>query len=321
MSSPVISVSRQNKLRDAAASALFRVGASEALLRREQDRPIVLLYHNPDPPIFSQHLEFLARHYAFVAAPGAEGSAGSRGPSVAFTFDDGYRGVHTDILPLLRQAKAPATMFIPTAFLGKRFGYEALKLALQKSPLSAFVFEGRRLELGGAGQRKDAWHTLVATLKLVPADVRDERIDGIIAELGVSTAEIRGADILSESELKVMSEQLEIGSHTVTHPNLSRLDRDETRRELLDSKTQIEAITGKRCHVFAYPIGRSEDYTRETVDVLSRAGYAKAFTAVPTTSAEGDFEYPRVGISDRDSVATLCLKLSVFWPALFRLLV
>jgi peptidoglycan/xylan/chitin deacetylase (PgdA/CDA1 family) len=242
-------------------------------------------------------------------------------PSVAFTFDDGYRGVHTDLLPILRRAKAPATMFIPTAFLGKRFAYEALKLALQKSPLQSLLFDGRRLALGDAGQRKDAWHTLVAALKLESAHVRDERIDAIIDELQVPAADIRAADILSESELKVMAEQLEIGSHTVTHPNLSRLGREEARREMADSKTQIETITGKPCRLFAYPIGRSEDYTRETVELLGGVGFAKAFTAVPTTSADSDFEYPRVGIGDGDSVATLCLKLSLLWPALFRLLV
>jgi peptidoglycan/xylan/chitin deacetylase (PgdA/CDA1 family) len=320
MSLPAVSISLQNKIRDLAASSLFKLGASEALLRREATRPVVLLYHNPNPAIFQQHLAFLAEHYAFVPAPGLEG-ASAPGPSVAFTFDDGYRGVHVDILPLLRQAKAPATMFIPTAFLGKRFGYEALKLALQKSPQRSVTFQGRRLVLDSAAQRKDAWHALVAELKLLPAATRDERMTAIIADLAVPAADIAGAEIVTEGELQRMAEQLEIGSHTVTHPNMARLGPDETRRELLDSKAQIEAITGKPCRLFAYPIGRSEDYTRATVSALQHTGYAKAFTAVPTTSAASDFEYPRVGVGDQDSVETLCLKLSRVWPVLHRLLI
>jgi peptidoglycan/xylan/chitin deacetylase (PgdA/CDA1 family) len=322
MKFPALGVSLQNQLRDAAARALFGLGASKAILRRERRRPIVLLYHNPNPAIFSQHLDFLAEHYAFVASPGTgdEGMAFER-PSVSFTFDDGYRGVHTDILPLLRQANAPATMFIPTAFLGKRFGYEALKLALQKTPLASCSFDGRRIELGSVGQRKDAWHTLTAALKLRSAQERDDRIDGIIDELSVSVADIRGADVLARDELRVMSEQLEIGSHTVTHPNLSRLGRAEASRELTDSKAEIEDITGKPCRVFAYPIGRRDDYTPETVEVVARAGYCKAFTAVPTTSADSDFEYPRVGVGDQDSVELLCFKLSMVWPELFRMLI
>src|SRR4051812_14033483 len=98
----MLSVSLQNRVRDVAARALFDSGVSRALLRKRDQRPIVLLYHNPDPAIFTSHLQFLAEHFAFVPAPGAASSEQlGAGPSVSFTFDDGYRGVHTDISPLL----------------------------------------------------------------------------------------------------------------------------------------------------------------------------------------------------------------------------
>lgn len=316
----MLSVSRQNQLRDLGAAALYKIGASRALLRKHEALPIVLLYHNPDPQLFAQHLEFLARSYAFVPARRAS-IADSGRPALAITFDDGYRGVHTHISPLLREAGAPATMFIPTAFLGKRFTYEALKLALRETPLRRLEFEGRSIGLDGRAARKDAWHLLVASLKLRSSQQRDEQVEALIEQLRVGPEQIAGADIVSREELRSMAEQLEIGSHTVTHPNLSRLNRAEAKRELLDSKLELEAITGRRCETFAYPIGRRDDYSPETVAVIAECGYAEAFTAVPTTDPQSRFEYPRIGVGDGDSVEILCLKLSRVWPKLFRLLV
>ena len=39
-------------------------------------------------------------------------------PVVAITFDDGYRSVREHALPILEQHGFPATMFVPTAYVG-----------------------------------------------------------------------------------------------------------------------------------------------------------------------------------------------------------
>lgn len=316
-----LSLSRKLAVRDESARALFRSGVARRLLRRAPGDRIVLLYHNPEPRTFARHLEFLAEHYEFRPVPGTAGSEFSDDrASVAITFDDGYRGVHTDLVPLLRQARVRAAMFVPTGFLGKRFGYEALKLALGRTPLPALRWRGRKFELGGPGPAKDAWNALCADLRLLAADDRDANIERLIAELEVQPEDVAAADVISRQEVAEMSNDLEIGSHTVTHPNLALLGAAELRRELGESKHEIEVITGKPCELFAYPIGRSGDYTPAAFDVLRECGYRRAFTAVPTTSPDSEFEYPRVGIGDRDPVETLCLKLSTLWPTLHRLL-
>jgi peptidoglycan/xylan/chitin deacetylase (PgdA/CDA1 family) len=253
--------------------------------------------------------------------PGLAGSdAPLSRPRVAISFDDGYRGVHTDIRPLLRSAAAPATMFVPTGFLGQRFRYEALKLALRATPKRSFDFDGRRLPLRSPAERKDAWHAMNVSLRLLSAEARDARIDAVIVALDVPPSAIRGADVVSAEELAEMAKDLAIGSHTVSHPNLSLLDRAAIERELSESKRQIEAITGQPCRLFAYPIGRADDYTPLAFDVLRAVGYARAFTAVPTTDVRSTFEYPRIGVGDEDTVETLAIKLSTLWPSVFRLI-
>jgi peptidoglycan/xylan/chitin deacetylase (PgdA/CDA1 family) len=47
----------------------------------------------------------------------------------------------------------------------------------------------------------------------------------------------------------------EIGSHTVHHADLAQISREETRRELVDSKKTLEQYIGRPVRWFAYPFG------------------------------------------------------------------
>jgi peptidoglycan/xylan/chitin deacetylase (PgdA/CDA1 family) len=67
---------------------------------------------------------------------------------------------------------------------------------------------------------------------------------------------------------------LDIGSHGVTHAHLTRLSDEELRRELLDSKQQIEDELGRACLAFAYPYGEHDDRVRTAVRA---AGYERAY--------------------------------------------
>ncbi|MCX7934858.1 MAG: polysaccharide deacetylase family protein [Planctomycetota bacterium] len=65
------------------------------------------------------------------------------------------------------------------------------------------------------------------------------------------------------------------GSHTLTHPRLSHLERQEQRRQLRESKAKIEDRLGKETTLLAYPFG---DYNPQIADLAAEAGYAAALT-------------------------------------------
>ncbi len=64
----------------------------------------------------------------------------------------------------------------------------------------------------------------------------------------------------------------EIGSHTVTHPDLTRVDASRLQVELQRSKEDIEDHIGKSVDVISFPFGR---YNRAVVDACRQAGYRK----------------------------------------------
>lgn len=75
--------------------------------------------------------------------------------------------------------------------------------------------------------------------------------------------------------LDAAAEGLDIGSHTVTHPWLPRLDHDSLERELVDSRATLEGLLGRPVTSLAYPTGGWNAGVRLAA---AEAGYRLAIT-------------------------------------------
>lgn len=62
----------------------------------------------------------------------------------------------------------------------------------------------------------------------------------------------------------------EIGNHTLTHPHLSNLRKEEIKKELLETEKLIEELTGYRSRFFRPPFG---DYNNLVIQVAEELGY------------------------------------------------
>jgi peptidoglycan/xylan/chitin deacetylase (PgdA/CDA1 family) len=94
----------------------------------------------------------------------------------------------------------------------------------------------------------------------------------------------------------------QVGSHTVSHPRLPELSDVELRRELTDSKEQIEAELERPCPELAYPYGEHDERVRTGA---RNAGYERAYALdVP----RGDpYAAPRLDLYRRHSPARAVL--------------
>ena len=98
---------------------------------------------------------------------------------------------------------------------------------------------------------------------------------------------------------------VQFGSHTATHPILSRVDRAHAEREIVDSKRRIEEQLGVPVEGFAYPNGTRADFLPETKALLRAAGYAYAVTTISGSNEPGQdvFELRRATPWDEDIFA------------------
>jgi biofilm PGA synthesis lipoprotein PgaB len=87
----------------------------------------------------------------------------------------------------------------------------------------------------------------------------------------------------------------EIGCHSATHPDFSKLTPVEIQKEIIDSKKLLESVLGFEVKYFAYPKGV---YNEEILAAAQLAGYSLAFSMDDGwASPKGNpLAVPRVGV-------------------------
>ncbi len=129
--------------------------------------------------------------------------------------------------------------------------------------------------------------------------------------------------MLSGEQLRTMTTAgMEIGAHSCSHARLTELNDADLTDEICRSKTELAEIVGESVQSFAYPYGKYDD---RTVDTVRRAGYASACITRPGWALRDNdpLRIRRVSIFAQDDLATFARKLAfadndVSWRHMLR---
>lgn len=100
-----------------------------------------------------------------------------------------------------------------------------------------------------------------------------------------------------------------IGSHTLDHKNLSRLDSTAQENELRKSKSDLESKLGINISAFCFPYGM---YNKTTLSLLPKLGYTMSFTTNEGRVHYGDntYELKRIHVWGGMPIAQFIQKVS-----------
>ena len=87
---------------------------------------------------------------------------------------------------------------------------------------------------------------------------------------------------------QLVAQGFQLGSHTVSHPILSRLSEPELRSELETSKLMLEKEIGRPVTSLAYPNGGDQDFNESVLRATQEAGYHGAFAVGDRLQRAGD---------------------------------
>ncbi|MGU3537476.1 polysaccharide deacetylase family protein [Methylobacterium sp. A54F] len=105
-------------------------------------------------------------------------------------------------------------------------------------------------------------------------------VPGWCETIGTDTANA----ILTWGEIESLAASgVEIGSHSVTHPDFGRLDEARTVEELVASRAMIERRLGFRPDSFAIPLGQSMNWTPFAQAAAREAGYRALYAQAEET--------------------------------------
>jgi len=167
--------------------------------------------------------------------------------TIALSFDDGFRDVAENALPVLVEYGFRATVFVATAVTDGRASF--------------------------------SWY-----------DTQPPLLDwDEIAALD------RGGTLNFEA-------------HSLTHPNLLRLDEETAHTEIAESRAELQAQLGRAVTVFCYPAGVFSERERRLVE---ESGFAAAVSCEPgaNVTASDLFALRRIQIDHRDRLIDFRAKL------------
>jgi peptidoglycan/xylan/chitin deacetylase (PgdA/CDA1 family) len=133
--------------------------------------------------------------------------------------------------------------------------------------------------------------------------------------MGSRTVRFDCKEFMSWGEMReIESLGVEIGSHTVSHPLLRDMPRQDIVRELADSKKAIEDQLGRAISSFSYPYAFPEQDTTFVIELrryLEAAGYDYGVTTVVGSASRlGDrYFLPRLPANQHDDEGLFQAKL------------
>ena len=201
--------------------------------------------------------------------------------SLLLTIDDGYRDVADHIWPELTRRDLPATLFVPTAYPGSpaaSFWWERAWAVIEATDRPSLTVDGASLPVRTAAERASAYRAVRTFLKSLPHDRVEPSVAELEDELGFTSEDRpepsgRSLDWPALRELERAG--LALGSHTRTHPLLTRVDDRVLADEIGGGVEDLAREVGSELPAFAYPSGEVRD---AAVASLRGAGIRIAFT-------------------------------------------
>lgn len=218
-------------------------------------------------------------------------------PSSVVTFDDGYVDNYETAFPILRKHAVPAIFFIPTGLISSRqLGWwDVLAYLVKRSRRGSILIDAEEISLA---DRKQAISRLISKFKQQHGEPAPYSMERLSDACGVPLPgiELQGRELMTWEQIREVSRNgISIGSHTHTHPVLSKLGAESQREELRMSKEILEREVGKPVRSIAYPFGGSLHFGRDSMSIASECGYEIGFSFHGRANRGGRMD--RYGIS------------------------
>jgi len=265
---------------------------------------------------FHEQCRYLRRHAAVVSIDEAIEDlerGRSRHVTAVLTFDDGYSGNASAVLPVVESLGLPIAVFVSTSWIGTLdvYWYDQVICALaaqrdvhwdlRDHGLGCYTWRARE----DAGKRWRETQRALTDLKELSPVARDALLRRLL-ERTAAPWPLRALDRLELSRLAA-SRLVTIGAHSHGHERLSRLSADQARASVVTSKRLLESWLSKPVVHFAYPNG---DHGPRVEAIVRDAGFRTGFSARRGLWRRGEspFRIPRIGVGRYDSIGAFKLK-------------
>ena len=271
------------------------------------DFPELYYLHKED---FIRQLDYFANEYGFVSREEFSDAlkTGIAPKGVVLTFDDGLREHYNEVFPVLLQKGLWGAFYISTApyktrklldvhrihvLLGRYGGQMLLSEIRPLLKESDFSFEQRDSfrEASYEGQNSDQDTTEFKRIMnyYLEDSVCHEVLDHLMGNLMPNERTLVEDFYLDREEIKKMVEAgMVVGSHTSTHPVMSKLSLTQQGEQIRESFNWLTSFCDFQERSYCHPYGRKGTFNEDTFLALDTADVKYAFSVDPRDVSNDD---------------------------------
>lgn len=262
-------------------------------------RPKILCFHdvsyggkvrrrlsiNIAPDVFEKAITYIKEKYELVSLEKAVGllekSNTLKKDVFAITFDDCYKGWHSNILPISLREKIPFTVFVSVDPLdtSRMLFYDALIYMAENTwrKVADLSMYGQGVfSLTDFNDVQNFLQVMNRWLKDMP-DMERQKILGELESyfhISLSGEEAESILLNWEELIEIFDHSGNIGAHSISHSDMMNMDTQCCLEQALSSKDRLEKVLGNTIRYYAYPYGNIPSQ----VKCIEEAGFTHAFT-------------------------------------------
>lgn len=269
-------------------------------------RAVILTYHSVRPnvesdadwigpgithtsAVFDRQMELLSRKFTPISLDDillfVKGEKELSGWPVAITFDDGFLDNVEIAAPVLDRYGIRAAFYLTSGLIGTSQSpwYSRVRHAMLTTKRNSWQssLQQQMFDLSSATARDAALLAAYEACAHLVKDAQSGAVSTIERELDVEEVLPERRLMMNWDETKLLQRAGHVvGSHTVTHPNVAHVKRDDDLRdELAESKRVIEQQIGHLVAHFSYPHpALTPQWNERTIAATREAGYTSAVT-------------------------------------------
>lgn len=267
-----------------------------------------------DPDFLRWALEYLrSNKFNFVSvedvAKSLRGQCVLPPRPVAFSLDDGFCDQADIGGRIFADYDCPATYFVTTGFANNEIWFWDSKVEYMLDQCDDRNLERLDYRFRSFGEmqtsRKELAIKMIRNLKSQSLEDINKTLKGWSEQLEVELPE-KAPEKFAPASWGTLDEiqrfGMKIAPHTYSHPLLSREEDDVSSNEIARSADDLQNHLGDYSNVFAYPVGRAEDFGNREERFVEQLGFLGAVSAIPgsvdRSCRDSLFSMPRFGFPD-----------------------
>ncbi len=249
---------------------------------------------------FKKQLDFFKEEYGFVSKNEFDNFIKEKKvpyKKIILTFDDGFVDHYTNVFKELKKRDLWGIFYIPTGpyingymlyvhrihlLCGKILGTDLLnkimKIINKKMIPDIKIKEFRDNTYVGHNDNDNTIKVKRILNYFIDYEYREHVVNQLCNFFKIS------CDVnnfyLTKKQIKEMSESgMIFGSHSITHPVLSKLNYNAQKKEIINSSNYIEDIISKVTYkTFCYPYGGTHSFNKDSIKILEKYKYDFSFS-------------------------------------------